>query len=115
MMRRIFGKFKSEPVAEEYVQLDTEEPKEKKVVNIQIDKLMDASDADRILKKVRDGNIVFVKIKEMKDKDVGELKRSIEKIKRTCVATNGDIAGVGEDYLIITPSFAKVLRENVAE
>ncbi len=110
----IFDKIKQkepEMEGEEYVELDFDEGKPQKQVLIHIEKLMDFADTDRIMRKVRDGNIILVKIKELKSKDITELKRSIEKIRKTCTAIDGDVAGIGEEWLIITPSYARVHRE----
>ena len=60
---------------------------------------------------MRNNNIVLVKIKSLRGKDISELKRAIEKLRKTCVAINGDIAGIDEDWIIMTPSFAHVARE----
>jgi SepF-like predicted cell division protein (DUF552 family) len=46
----------------------------------------------------------------MKNKDVIELKRAIAKLKKTCDALGGDIAGFGENMLIVPPSFVKIYR-----
>jgi SepF-like predicted cell division protein (DUF552 family) len=46
----------------------------------------------------------------LRDKDLAELKRAIDKIKKTVEANEGDIAGFGENFLVVTPSFAKVWR-----
>ncbi len=81
---------------------------------IQVEKLNDYMDSDRIQKKVRDGSILLVRIKELKDKDIGELKRAIARIRKTCIAINGDIAGVSDEWIVVTPSFAKVHREQPA-
>ncbi|MBR9700299.1 cell division protein SepF, partial [Candidatus Woesearchaeota archaeon] len=51
----------------------------------------------------------------LKDRDLVELKRAINKLKKTCDATEGDIAGFGEDFIVITPSFAKIHRDPNAE
>jgi len=51
----------------------------------------------------------------LKDKDLVELKRAINKLKKTCDAINGDIAGFGEDYIVITPSFGKIYRSKQTE
>jgi len=59
---------------------------------------------------VRDGNIVFLRIRELREKNISELKRSVEKLKKTVVAMNGDIVGVDEDFLVITPTSAKIFR-----
>ncbi|HIH43270.1 TPA: cell division protein SepF, partial [Candidatus Woesearchaeota archaeon] len=39
-----------------------------------------------------------------------ELKRAINKLKKTCEAIDGDIAGFGDDYLIVVPTFAEIYR-----
>ena len=118
----ILGRFKSEnmsPVNEEdqYVELElpgAEIETGKSKILIQVEKLNDYMDSDRIQKKVREGNILLVRIKELKDKDIGELKRAIARIRKTCIAVNGDIAGVSDEWIIVTPSFAKVHRESPA-
>jgi len=53
-------------------------------------------------------------IKDLRKKDINELKRAVERLKKTCTAMNGDIVGVDEDFLIITPQFAKIYRGKAA-
>jgi len=110
---KFFQKLKPEENIEEdeYVELDIEEEKPLKHLLIQVEKVMDYSDSDRILKKLREGNILFVKVKDLRDKSISELKRLIEKFKKTCIAIDGDIAGVSEDWIILTPKFAKIHRQ----
>ncbi|MCD6483210.1 MAG: cell division protein SepF, partial [Candidatus Aenigmarchaeota archaeon] len=59
---------------------------------------------------LREGYIVFVSIKDLKDRDLSELKRAIDKLKRTVLALNGDIVGVEEDFIVLTPGYAKIAR-----
>jgi len=95
----------------EFIELDTAEiegPSGK--VPIKVDKIEDFSDSDRIQKLLRGGAITFVKIKALKEKDLSELKRAIDKLRKTCIAMNGDIAGIDEDWIILTPSFAHIVR-----
>jgi hypothetical protein len=110
------GLFDKKENEEEFLELDvdTEEPTAKNLL-IEIEKLENFNDADRLQKKIRDGNILMVKVRELRIKDSIELKRSVEKLKKTCLAIEGDIAGIGEDWLIICPSNVKVHRELVAE
>ncbi|MBU5557987.1 MAG: cell division protein SepF [Candidatus Aenigmatarchaeota archaeon] len=107
---KLFGKGAIEDT--EFIELDTasaDVPSGK--VAIHVDKIEDFSDSDRIQKKVRNGGIVLVKIRSLKEKDILELKRAIEKLRKTCLALNGDIAGIDEDWIVLTPSFAHVARE----
>ncbi|MFP4402757.1 MAG: cell division protein SepF [Nanoarchaeota archaeon] len=97
---------------EEYLELDTNpgrDTKSKIIVRTYV--LDDFSDVKQILDSLRDGyTIGLVNIKPLKDKDIVELKRAINKIKKTCDAVEGDIAGFGDDYLVVTPSFAEIYR-----
>lgn len=77
---------------------------------IKIEKLNDFADSDRILRHVREGSIVFLRIKGLKEKDMGELKRAVEKMKKTVIANNGDIVGVEQDWLVLTPGYAVIHR-----
>jgi len=87
------------------------EEKSDKRLLVEVERLDNYADSDRLQRKVREGSILLVKIKELKAKDMEELKRAVEKLRKTCLAINGDIAGMGEDWLIMTPPSAKVHRE----
>ena len=64
-----------------------------------------------ILDALREGHtIALVNIKPLKDKDLVELKRAINKLKKTCDAVEGDIAGFGENWIAAVPSFAYIYR-----
>lgn len=64
-----------------------------------------------ILDSLREGNtIALVNIKSLKDKDLVELKRAINKLKKTCDAIDGDIAGFGDNWIAAVPSFAHIYR-----
>jgi len=68
-------------------------------------------DIKEVLDCLREGTtIALVNIKPLKDKDLVELKRAISKLRKTCEAIEGDIAGFGEDYVVAVPYFAKIFR-----
>jgi len=101
---------------DEYIELDTEidEPSGRKVL-IEVERMDNFNDSDRIQRKVREGAVLLVKVRDLKMKDMTELKRSIEKVKKTCLAVDGDIAGVGDDWVVVCPKHVKVHREIVDE
>ena len=112
MLQKLFSKTEGQLVTpEDYVEVDVTDAASVAglgKVGIKIDKLADFSDTERILRELRDGSVIFLKIKTLREKDMGELKRSIERLKRTVLAQNGDIVGIEQDWLILTPEFAVV-------
>ena len=116
---RLFGRSDEddeefEEEGEEYVEvnvMDSPEAVPSGALGIKVEKLDDFGDTDRVLRSMRKGSIVFLKIRGLREKDMGELKRAIEKLKRTAMANNGDIVGIEQDWLIITPDGAAIERE----
>jgi len=97
---------------DEYVELDTEvsQSDDSKII-VRPFTLEDFEDVKDILDVLREGStIALVNIKSLKDKDMAELRRAISKFKKTCDAIKGEIAGLGEDYLIIVPNFAEIYK-----
>jgi SepF-like predicted cell division protein (DUF552 family) len=73
-------------------------------------------DIKESLDALREGyTIALINIKPLKDKDIVELKRTINKLKKTCDAIEGDIAGISEDWIVVTPAFARVHRSRGTE
>jgi len=97
---------------DEYMEVNVMDSAERRPgkIGIRIESLDDFSDTDRVLRQVREGTVVFLKIKGLREKDMGDLKRAVEKLKKTIAANNGDIAGVEQNWLILTPHYATVHR-----
>lgn len=97
---------------DEYLELDASsgETPTKEVMIRPFD-IEEFSDIKPILDVLREGEtIALVNISPLKDKDLVELKRAINKLKKTCDAIDGDVAGFGDDYIVASPSFARVHR-----
>ncbi len=119
-MKSLFSQIKakfSAPSYEEldteegYVELDTESEEARSKVLIRPFMLEDFEDVKPILDVLREGRtIALVNIKPLKDRDLIDLKRAINKLKKTCDALDGEVAGFGEDYVIATPSFAAIYK-----
>ncbi|MFH1649519.1 MAG: cell division protein SepF [Candidatus Woesearchaeota archaeon] len=96
---------------EDYVEINTENAPGSHKVIVRPFVMNDFADIKPILNVLREGyTIALVNIRPLKDKDLVELKRAINKLKKTCDAIEGDIAGFGDDYIVITPSFATIHR-----
>ena len=119
-MKDLFSKFKekfSTPASnycfegEDYIEINPSETKEKVRITVKPFIINDFSDIKNPIDSLREGRtIALLNIRPLKDKDIIELKRAVNKLKKTCDAVEGDIAGFGEDWIVMTPSFARVYR-----
>lgn len=96
---------------EGYVELDTDAGGSHSRILVRPFQLEDFEDVKPILDSLREGyTIALVNIKPLKERDLVELKRAINKLKKTTDAIEGEIAGFGDDYIVVTPSFASIYR-----
>ncbi|MDI6825649.1 MAG: cell division protein SepF [Candidatus Aenigmarchaeota archaeon] len=109
VFKSIFRREEPEEEKEEFIEIEPE-GEDKRKINVRIENLNDYRDVEGIQKLMREGNIVFLRMRKLRERDLGELKRSVERLRRTSIAMNGDIIGIDEDYLVLTPSFAKIYR-----
>ncbi len=95
-----------------YVELGSESPADTKSrLSVRPFAIEEFEDIKPILDSLREGHtIALINIKPLKDKDLIELKRAINKLKKTCDAIEGDIAGFGENWIAACPSFAYIYR-----
>jgi SepF-like predicted cell division protein (DUF552 family) len=105
----IFRKEGPKEEGEEFIEIETEGD-DRRRINVRIENLNDYRDVEEVQKLLREGNIIFLRMKKLKERDLGELKRCIERLRKTSIAMNGDIIGIDEDYLVLTPPFARIHR-----
>ncbi|HLD10618.1 MAG TPA: cell division protein SepF [Candidatus Nanoarchaeia archaeon] len=100
-------------LAEDYVEISGDGPRgPKQKVIVRPFVVADFNDVKPALDSLREGyTIALVNIRPLKEKDLVELKRAVAKLKKTAEAIEGDIAGFGEDWVVVTPNFAQVYRE----
>ena len=101
--------------SDHYVELGTAQEKDEQTKVVVRPFILDEfEDINEILDVLREGStIALVNIKPLKDKDLVELKRAVSKLRKTCEAIDGDIAGFGEDYVVAVPYFARIHRNKV--
>jgi SepF-like predicted cell division protein (DUF552 family) len=112
-IRRAFADSPMDAIDDEYLEIDLEQQdkKEKKVM-VKLFSLKQYEDVNDILNSLREGyTIAVIDIQVLRKKDSIELKRAISKLKKTTDALEGNIAGFGENIVIVTPSFAQIHKE----
>lgn len=99
----------------EYLEIDVGAREESgNKVLVKLFDLKNYDDVNIILNAVREGyTIGVVDIRVLRKKDSIELKRSVAKIKKTVDAIGGNIAGFGENTIIITPAFARIEKHDM--
>jgi SepF-like predicted cell division protein (DUF552 family) len=111
-LKKLFGKEDTD----EYVEIDLNSSvaKDNKVI-VKPFLLKEFDDINNILNALREGfTIAVIDIRPLKQKDIIELKRAVQKIKKTVDAIDGKIAGFGENILIVTPQFADIHKAPVS-
>ncbi|MBD3155734.1 MAG: DUF552 domain-containing protein [Candidatus Aenigmarchaeota archaeon] len=115
----VLGLFKKEDeernLEEQFIELDHSSTDNKQRVRVRIEDLEDYRDVEAVQRLVREGNIVFLKIKALREKNLGELKRAVQKLRKGSIAMGGDIVGVDDNFLVICPQFARVYRQSPEE
>lgn len=105
------SKFDELESEEGYVELDTDSEFKQTKFLVRPFLLKDFEDVKMVLDSLRTGHVIaLVNIRPLKERDLVELKRAISKLKKTTDAIEGEIAGFGDDYLVITPSSATIYR-----
>jgi SepF-like predicted cell division protein (DUF552 family) len=101
--------------AEDYVEIDVGQEKKKSKVCVKPFVLKKFDDVNTVLNSLREGyTIAVIDIKDLRKKDVIELKRAVSKIKKTTEALEGSIRGFGENIIIATPQFAEITAPTFA-
>jgi len=117
----VFEKFKralsskKDDIQEDYLEIDLDKEERDNKVVVKLFVLKKYEDVTPILNALREGyTIAIIDIKTIKQKDPIELKRAVSKVKKTTDALEGNIAGFGENLLIVTPPFAKIQRDETS-
>ncbi len=115
-----FGSTRSVPMDDyesDYVEIDpTKDVGNRAKIIVKSFTVSDFNDIKEALDALREGySIALINIRSLKEKDILELKRTVNKLKKTCDAIEGDIAGVSEDWIVVTPAFAQIYRDKKVE
>ncbi|MFT4308543.1 MAG: cell division protein SepF [Candidatus Woesearchaeota archaeon] len=101
----------SEEAQKEYIELDSTGSDASKQMTVKTYTIGAFGDIKEVLDDLRHGHTVAIlNIKPLREQDTVDLQRAISKLKKTGEAVNGDIAGLGEDYIIATPERVSITR-----
>jgi|GEM_PF-1201419 SepF-like predicted cell division protein (DUF552 family) len=77
---------------------------------VKVFKLKGFADIDVAARELSEGNIVIMDIKPLAERSMNELRHAVDEMKDICISMGGDIAGLSEYHLILTPPNVKIER-----
>jgi len=127
VLGKVFLKFRQTPVREtsEPAELATPEAvvSEEKAAEIAVHPekvylkalpLRDLEDIEMIKQEVKSGNILILKVSPLAKKSLDDVKEAVSQLIEFTQNVGGDIARLGEERVVITPSFIRIWREKTA-
>lgn len=73
--------------------------------------LRSLSDVDVVKQEVSSGNILILKISPLAAKSIDDAKRAVNELCEFTQTVGGDIARLGEERVVVTPSSVRIWRE----
>lgn len=115
IFEKLLGKSEKVPV-EEYEELDLSEYEaeieSEGTTYIKVAEITGINEIPEIRRQIYEGNIVIADIAYIKH-DKLTFERVLKDLRLLAEDVNGDIVGLGEDYIIITPTGIKVDRNKI--
>lgn len=99
-------------IDDDFVELDARTVEDSRDVVVKAKTLKEYEDVEDVQRQLRDEAIVWVNIKPLKNKDMADLKRAVNRLKKTVKAVNGDMAGVDENWIVVCPEYAQIERSS---
>lgn len=99
-----------ELVDDDFVELDAKMTDGNKKVVIRAETLQEFDDIEKVQEHLRNDHVVWINIGPLKGKDMTNLKRAVNRLKKTIKAIDGDMAGVDESWIVACPSYAEIAR-----
>jgi len=68
-------------------------------------------DVETVKREVKSGNILILRISPLAKKSIEDIKRAVDEICEFIKLVGGDIARLGEERVVVTPSSIQIWRE----
>jgi len=72
--------------------------------------LRELEDIDVIKREVKSGNILVIRVTPLAKKSIEDVKRAVNELSEFIQSVEGDIARLGEERVVVTPSFVRIWR-----
>lgn len=76
--------------------------------------LRSLEDVDVVKKEVKSGNILILRVSPLAKKSIDDVKQAVNQLCEFIESIGGDIARLGEERVVVTPSSVRIWREKTA-
>ena len=76
--------------------------------------LRSLEDVDVVKKEVKSGNILILRVSPLAKKSIEDVKQAVNELCEFIESIGGDIARLGEERVVVTPSSVRIWREKTA-
>ena len=73
--------------------------------------LQNLDDVDIIKREIKSGNILVIRVTPLAKKSVDDVKRAVNELTEFIQLVGGDIARLGGERVVMTPSFVRIWRK----
>jgi hypothetical protein len=88
---------------------------ESDIIYIKSVDLENLSNIQQVSGELEKGNIVIVYIGRLQYGQNRELRRVVDQLRGLCRTMGGDIAQLGQDYIVVTPPFVRISKKGVSQ
>lgn len=69
------------------------------------------ADIEKVLARFRKGDaVVLVKVTPLRNKDMNELRKAIDRLKTHCSVTGSDLAALDDNWIVLVPPVVEISR-----
>jgi len=91
--------------------IEMEHQKQEPKVSVRTMQLTCFDDTKKVAAVLREGRtIMLLDVSPLKEKDIIDLKRSVNKLKNVSAEMGSEIAGLSGDWIVLAPGFAEIYR-----
>lgn len=109
-LKKKVGVLEEDETGKDLVQQD-----ESDIIYIKSIDLENLSNTQQVSGELEKGNIVIVYIGKMQYGQNRELRRVVDQLRGVCRTIGGDIAQLGQDYIVVTPPFVKIYKKSASQ
>lgn len=109
-LKKKVGVLEEDETGKDLIQQD-----ESDVIYIKSIDLESLSNIQQVSGELEKGNIVIVYIGKMQYGQNRELRRVVDQLRGVCRTIGGDIAQLGQDYIVVTPPFVKIYKKSASQ